>query len=362
MKLNRQWQLARTPTQGYPVEEDFGFQEIAAPSPGDGQLLAKTLYLSLDPYQWGRRRNGTEKPGDVCHGRTVSQVIESRHEGYREGDILFNTNGWQEYGLTGRNISSFDYMTPRKLDRDLAPVSTALGVLGMLGLTAYAGSYLQCKPQAGETFVVSAASGGVGQIAGQIAKIVGCRVVGIAGKQEKCQFLVNTLGFDAAVSHLSDSFEEDLKMACPDGVDIYFENVGGKTFQSLLSIFNKNARISLCGLVSQYGNMDGKNPHDVWREMGQSTFDKKKMHVYSLFVGNYVADYQQRFLSEMGQWVSAGLVKYKEDLWPGLENAPTAFAAMLEGKNFGKTLVSVHDDPTLTDNIRNQRANVNVLA
>jgi NADPH-dependent curcumin reductase CurA len=202
----------------------------------------------------------------------------------------------------------------------------------------------------------------VGQIAGQIAKICGCRVVGIAGIKEKCDFLVDTLGFDAAVSHLSNSFQQDLDLACPDGVDIYFENVGGKTFEAILPLFNKKARISLCGLVSQYGNMDGRNPQEVWHAAGQSTFDKQNMQVHSLFVGNYVADYEQQFLTEMGFWLSDGLVKYKEDLWSGLDKAPEAFAAMLAGKNFGKTLVSVHADPSLTEKIINKRANVNVLA
>ncbi|MFT7130384.1 MAG: NADPH-dependent curcumin reductase CurA, partial [Gammaproteobacteria bacterium] len=274
MTINKQWRLARKPLGGYPVAADFNLSEAAVFEPGDGQLLSKTLYLSLDPYQWGRRRNGTEQPGDVCHGRTVSEVVKSRHPVFSEGDLIFNTNGWQEYGLTGKDVSIFNYMLPRKIDPQLAPISTALGVLGMLGLTAYAGSYLQCKPRAGETFVVSAASGGVGQIAGQIAKICGCRVVGVAGITDKCEFLVNTLGFDAAVSRLSESFEDDLREACPDGVDIYFENVGGKTFNAILPLFNKKARISLCGLVSQYGNMDGQNPQDVWHSLGQSTFDK----------------------------------------------------------------------------------------
>ena len=362
MATNKQWRLARKPLEGYPVAADFEFSELAIPEPGKGQLLSRTLYLSLDPYQWGRRRNGAEQPDEVCHGRTVSEVIQSRHAIFSEGDLIFNTNGWQEYGLTGEGVSIFNYMSPRKIDPQVAPISTALGVLGMLGLTAYAGCYIQCQPRSGETFVVSAASGGVGQIAGQIAKICGCRVVGIAGTAEKCDFLINSLGFDAAVCHSSDSFQHDLIEACPDGVDIYFENVGGKTFDAILSLFNKKARISLCGLVSQYGNVDGKNPHDVWRSAGQSTFDQKGMQIHSLFVGEYVVDYQQQFLAEMGSWVHDGLVKYKEDLWPGLDSAPAAFTAMLRGKNFGKTLVSVHADPSLTESILHKRAGGDVLA
>ncbi len=182
----------------------------------------------MDPYQWGRRRSGTERPGEVCHGRTVSRVVKSRTPEFAEGNYIFNTNGWQEYGLTGDGISVFNYMFPRVIDPEIAPISTGVGVLGMLGLTAYAGMYLQCQPAAGETAVVSAASGGVGQIAGQIARIMGCRVVGVAGIDEKCEFVRRELGFDACVSHLSESLAHDLAAACPDGIDIYFENVGGK--------------------------------------------------------------------------------------------------------------------------------------
>ena len=361
-QLNNQWTLARTPPQGFPQDDDFRLQSLPLPALAAQQCLTKTLYLSLDPYQWGRRRSGIEQPGEVCHGRTVSQVVQSRHPQYREGDIIFNTNGWQQYGLTGEGISVFNYMLPRTVDTKIAPISTALGVLGMLGLTAYAGTVLQCQPQAGETFVVSAASGGVGQLAGQIAKIFGCKVVGIASTTEKCRFLTDTLGFHQAVSHLDPDFKEQLTAACPDGVDIYFENVGGKIFETLLPLFNQKARISRCGLISQYGNTDGLDPAASWQAAGQKTFDEKNMGVHSLFVGNFVADYQNIFLSEMSSWVADGLVKYKEDLWDGLEQAPTAFSAMLMGKNFGKTIVAVGDDPTLTEAIKQNRADTNILS
>ncbi|MEH6558252.1 MAG: NADP-dependent oxidoreductase [Oceanicoccus sp.] len=359
---NRQWILARTPLGGYPSDGDFRLESSSIPEPDDGQCLSRTLYLSLDPYQWGRRRSGVEQPGDVCHGRTVSTVIKSCHSQFHEGDIIFNTNGWQDYGLTGEGISTFGYMLPRRVDPELAPISTALGALGMLGLTAYAGTALQCQPQSGETFVVSAASGGVGQIAGQIAKIYGCRVVGIAGVQDKCDFLQDVLGFDAAVSHLSEDFSDQLANACPDGIDMYFENVGGKVFDAVLPLFNQSARISRCGLISQYGNTDGLDPLQSWHNIGQTTFDKQAMTVHSLFVGDFVADHQAQFLATMSQWITDGKVKYKEDLWTGLEQAPTAFAAMLTGKNFGKTIIAVGDDPTLTDTIRHRRNDGDILA
>ncbi len=332
------------------------------PSPGPGQMLTRTIYLSLDPYQWGRRRGGLEAVGDVCHGRTISQVVESHADGYEPGDYLFNTNGWQTHGLTGDGIDVFGYMFPRKLDPTTAPISTAVGVLGMLGLTAYSGLYVQCQPRGGETVVVSAASGGVGQVAGQIAKIHGCRVVGVAGKQAKCDFVTAELGFDACVSHLSDSLDEDLRAACPEGVDIYFENVGGRTFERVLPLLNRDSRITLCGLVSQYGRTDGKDPRKGWRETGQPTFDTQSVTVHDLWVRNFVEDYQDRFLAEMADWIRAGKVKYREDVWPGLEEAPRAFRAMLEGDNFGKTLVAVSDDPTSDDTLDGKRSGSNVLA
>ena len=343
---NRQWTLARKPAEGLPVDADFAWREAPMPEPAAGQMLTRTIYLSLDPYQWGRRKSGAEAVGEVCHGRTVSQVVASRIPTYREGDYVFNTNGWQSHGLTGEGISVFNYMFPRKIDPAIAPISTAVGVLGMLGLTAYAGVSVQCAPKKGETVVVSAASGGVGQIAGQIAKLAGCRVVGIAGRPEKCAFVVEALGFDACVSHLDEHLGDALAGACPDGVDIYFENVGGRSFEAVLPRLNTRARISLCGLVSQYGRVGG-NAFEEWQALGQPTFATRKVAVHRLAVGEFVADHQARFLAEMADWVRDGKVKYREDLWPGLESAPRAFRAMLDGDNFGKTLVGVGDDPTL---------------
>lgn len=361
-EINHQWLLARTPTQGWPSDSDFQWQAAAVPEPGPGQALTRALYLSLDPYQWGRRRSGTEKPGDVCHGRTVSQVVQSRNPQLPEGEFIFNTNGWQEYGLTGDDVSIFNYMVPRVIDPGLAPISTAIGVLGMLGLTAYAGMRVQCEPRPGETAVVSAASGGVGQIAGQIAKLKGCRVVGIAGAQKKCDFIVEELGFDAAVSHLSESMPEDLAKACPDGIDIYFENVGGKVFEAVAPLLSQNSRIALCGMISQYGNAAGEDARTAWQRAGQPWFDKQSVNVHNLFVGNFVNDYQDQFLTEMAGWIRDGKIKYKEDLWPGLENAPRAFEAMLKGGNFGKTIVGVGDDPTLTKELAGRRDGANILS
>jgi NADPH-dependent curcumin reductase CurA len=267
---------------------------------------------------------------------------------YQAGDYLFNTNGWQRFGLTGLGVDVFGYMFPRKLDPAAVPISTAVGVMGMLGLTAYSGLLVQCDPQAGETVVISAASGGVGQVAGQLAKIRGARVVGITSTEQKCAYVRDELGFDAVVSHQDDDFPEALAAACPDGIDVYFENVGGRVFEAVLPLFNRDARVTLCGMISQYGNTDGRSPGEVWMETGRPTFESQNVSARTLFVGNFVADYQDRFLEEMADWISDGLIVYREDVWQGLEKAPEAFSAMLQGGNFGKTLVAVSDDATLS--------------
>lgn len=338
---NPQWRLARTPPGALPADEDFVWVDDDMPDPDAGQLLTRTIYLSMDPYQWVRRRSGVEEVGSVCHGRTVSQVVKSRLADYAEGDYLFNTNGWQGFGLTGADISHFGYMHPRKLDPSQADLSTALGVLGMLGLTAYAGLIVQCDPQPGETVVVSAASGGVGQVVGQLARLRGCRVVGIAGARHKCDFVVQELGFDACVSHLGDDLAGQLAAACPDGCDVYFENVGGEVFAAVLPCLNKAARISLCGVISQYGAPVDVSPREAWQQAGQAVFDRQQVKVHDLFVGNFVDDYQDRFLAEMAEHVASGQVRYREDRWAGLERAPEACRAMLQGGNFGKTIVVV---------------------
>jgi NADPH-dependent curcumin reductase CurA len=343
---NEVWRLARKPLAGWPVADDFRWQVEDMPEPALGQMLTRTIYLSLDPYQWGRRRSGAEQPGDICHGRTVSEVVQSRMDTYAEGDIVFNTNGWQAWGLTGVNIDAFGYMFPRKIDPDLAPISTAIGVMGMLGLTAYAGLVVQCEPKPGETLVVSAASGGVGQVVCQLGRLYGCRVVAIAGSDEKLEYL-KTLGVDAAVSHRSPSFAAELRQACPDGCDIYFENVGGAVFDGVLPLLNVHSRISLCGLISQYGNEEGQDSRSLWRTHGNAVFERNRVAVHDLFVGNFVAEHQDRFLEEMGGYLRAGDIRYLEDKRPGLENTPEVFAQMLRGENFGKTLMAVAQDPTV---------------
>ena len=345
--MNRYWTLSDKPLGPWPDAETFDLQDEAIPSPGPGQALTRTIYVSLDPYQWGYKKRGVEPAGAPCHARTVAQVVESRMDGFATGDLVFNTNGWAEYGLMGEGVVRPSYMIPRKLDPAQGRISQAVGVLGMLGLTAYAGMVLQCEPKAGETAVVSAASGGVGQIAGQLARLRGCRVVGIAGREEKCRYVVDQLRYDACVSHLSPTFADDLRAACPAGVDVYFENVGGAVFDAVLPLFNPGARMTICGLIAHYGDADGTDARADLMARGKPIFDARGVTVRGLFVGDYVEGHHDALLREVAPSVASGEVKYREDIRQGLESIPTCFAEMLRGDNFGKMLVQVGEDPTL---------------
>ncbi len=345
--MNRYWTLSDKPVGAWPDADTFVLREAPIPSPGPGQALTRTIYISLDPYQWGYKRRGAEAPGAPCHARTVSQVVESRIAGLAPGDVVFNTNGWSEYALMGEGVARPAYMIPRKLDPAQGRISLAVGVLGMLGLTAYAGMILLGDPKAGETAVVSAASGGVGQIAGQLARLRGARVVGIAGHADKCRYVTEDLGFDACVSHLSPTFAADLAAACPAGVDVYFENVGGAVFDAVLPLFNRGARMTICGLIAHYGDAPGVDARAALMARGAAIFAERGVSVRDLFVGDYVADHHDAFLAEVAPQVAAGRIRYREDLRQGLENVPAAFAEMLKGANFGKTLVQVSPDPTL---------------
>ncbi len=339
----RYWTLAKRPPPPWPDDGTFALKEAPLPSPGPGQALTRTIYVSLDPYQWGYKRRGVEPEGVPCHARTVAQVVESRIDGIVPGDFVFCTNGWAEYGLMGEGVVRPSYMIPRKLDPAQGRISHAVGVLGMLGLTAYAGLVLQCEPKPGDTAVVSAASGGVGQIAGQIARLKGCRVVGIAGHEEKCRYVVEQLGFDACISRTSPTFAEELKAACPNGIDVYFENVGGPVFDTVLPLFNPGARMTICGLIAHYGD----DPAEDARAVVRARAEARGVTVRNLSVGDYVAEWHDAFLAEMGPWVASGEVRYREYIREGFENIPAAFSEMLTGENFGKTLVRVAPDPTL---------------
>ena len=346
-RVDRYWTLSGTSLGPMPQVADFELREGSIPVPRRGQALTRTIYISLDPYQWLYKKQGIDRPGAVCHARTVAQVIESRMAGFAPGDFVFNTNGWREYGLMGEGIERPSYMNPRKLDPNAARISQAVGVLGMLGLTAYAGMLLQCSPRHGETAVVSAASGGVGQIAAQLARLHGARVVGIAGREEKQRYVVEELGLDECVSHLSATFAQDLKAACPNGIDVYFENVGGHVFDAIASLFNAGARMSLCGVISQYTEDRPQETKGALLERSKLELEKRGVCVHELFVGDFVAEHQERFLRDMSAWVASGKIKYREDIRQGIETVPQAFVEMMRGDNFGKTLVQVSPDPTL---------------
>jgi NADPH-dependent curcumin reductase CurA len=345
--MNRYWTLSGKPLPAWPAPDTFVLREAPLAQPAVGQALTRTLYVSLDPYQWGYKKRGVEPPGAPCHARTVAQVVESRMDGFAAGDLVFNTNGWAEYGLMGEGVARPSYMIPRKLDPARGRISQAVGVLGMLGLTAYAGMVLMGDPKAGETAVVSAASGGVGQIAGQLARLRGARVVGIAGREEKCRYVVDELGFDACVSHLSPTLAADLSAACADGVDVYFENVGGAVFEAVLPLFNPGARMTICGLIAHYGDEAGTDARAALMKLGEPVFQTRGVVVRDLFVGDYVKDHHDAFLREVAPRVASGAIRYREDIREGLETVPACFAEMLHGQNFGKMLVQIAPDPTL---------------
>ena len=344
MTMNRYWTLSGKPLGPWPDADNFELREALMPVPATGQALTRTIYISLDPYQWGYKKRGTDKPGLPCHARTVAQVVESRMSGFAAGDLVFNTNGWAEYGLMGEGVARPSYMVPRKLDPAQGRISQAVGVLGMLGLTAYAGMVLMGQPKRGETAVVSAASGGVGQIAGQLAKARGARVVGIAGREQKCRYVTGELGFDACVSHLSPTFAVDLRAACPSGIDVYFENVGGAVFDAVLPLFNAGARMTICGLIAHYG--EATDARAALMKRGEKIFRDRNVTVRDLFVGDFVASHHDVFLAEVAPLVASGAIKYREDIRQGIETVPICFSEMLRGDNFGKMLVQVASDPT----------------
>jgi NADPH-dependent curcumin reductase CurA len=330
-RVNRQILLKSRP-QGAPSLDNFILKQGSVPEPGDGEVLMRTRWLSLDPYMRGRMSAAKSyaKPvevGATMVGGTVGEVIASRNPNFALGDIAVGNGGWQDYAVA--NGSSL-----RKLNPAAAPVSTALGVLGMPGMTAYVGLTEIGQPRAGETVAVAAASGAVGSVVGQIGKIKGCRAVGIAGGADKCRFVLEELGFDACVDHHGPDFAGQLAAACPAGIDVYFENVGGAVQQTVWPLLNDFARIPVCGLIAQY-NLTAPMP-------GPDMFSvlRKRLTLRGFIVSDFAAR-QADFLRDASEWVRSGRLKYREDVVEGLENAPAAFLGMLQGKNFGKMLVKV---------------------
>ena len=307
------------------------------PAPGDGEVLLRTLWMSLDPYMRGRMSAGRSyaKPvevGEAMVAGTVSRVEASRLPAFRPGDVVFGYTGWQDYAISnGAGL--------RRLDRRAAPLQTALGILGMPGMTAYAGLLNIGRPKAGETVAVAAASGPVGSLVGQIAKLRGARAVGIAGGPEKCRYLTEDLGFDVGIDHRAPDFAARLKAACPDGIDVYFENVGGAVFEAVLPLLNDFARIPVCGLVAHYNATAlPEGPNQVPALMRAVL--SRRLTFRGFIVWDF-AEQEEQFLREVGQWLREGKVRHREDIVEGLENAPVAFIGMLRGDNFGKLVVRV---------------------
>ncbi len=328
---NRQILLKSRPT-GRPSTDNFELVERPAPELDEGQVLLRTLYLSLAPYMRGRMSDARSyaKPAELGRpmvGGTVSKVVASRHAKFAVGDIVLAYAGWQDYALS-------DGSGLRKLDPKAAPISTALGVLGMPGMTAYCGLLEIGRPKPGETVVVAAASGAVGSAVGQIAKIKGARAVGVAGGAAKCRFVVEELGFDACIDHRAPDLAAQLAAACPKGVDVYFENVGGAVQQAVWPLLNEFARVPVCGVIAQY-NATGPSPGpDI------ATILRRRLLVRGFIVWDFAAK-EGDFLRDAATWIADGRLKYREDIVDGLENAPQAFLGLLEGKNFGKLVVKV---------------------
>jgi len=333
----RQIVLAARP-QGKPRVTDFRLEETAVPTPGPGQVLLHVQYLSLDPYMRERMddRESYQPPiplGDVMPGESVATVVASHHSGYSAGDIVLAHTGWRTHALSDRSDL-------RKLDPAVAPVTTGLGALGMPGFTAYAGLRVIGKPKRNETVVVAAASGPVGSLVGQLAKLAGARAVGIAGGPEKCAYVKDELGFDAAVDHKGADFAANLAAACPDGIDVYFENVGGAVWQAVLPLLNQFARVPVSGLVAQYNDAgQGDRTDRLPATMRAVLF--KSLTVRGFINYDFAADHYAAFLREVGAGIADGRIRYREDFVDGLEKAPEAFIGMLQGRNFGKLIVRV---------------------
>lgn len=339
-KINRQFLLASRPV-GAPTAANFELVETAIPQVGSGEMLLRNRYMSLDPYMRGRMSDAKSYAdpiplGGVMTCATVSEVIESKLDGYAKGDLVMSfASGWQDYTLSNGAMVF-------RLDKNMKEPSQALGVLGMPGFTGYMGLTDIGQPKKGETVVVAAATGPVGTVVGQVAKLMGCHVVGVAGGEEKCRYAVQELGFDACVDHKDAALNEKLAAACPSGIDVYFENVGGKVFDAVMPLLNPHARVPVCGLIAQYNATElPPGPDRLPQLMRLMLSQRIRMQAFIIF-DNYGHCFSD-FLETMTPWVESGKVRVKEDRVEGLENAPQAFIGLLEGKNFGKLVVKIAD-------------------
>ncbi len=325
---------------GSPTPENFRVEEVEIPVISARQILLRTLYLSLDPYMRGRMSDAPSyaKPvaiGEVMAGGTVARVEASQHPNYKVGDLVVSYNGWQDFAVSdGKDLL--------KLDATTHHPSLSLGVLGMPGFTAYMGLLDIGKPQVGETIVVAAASGAVGSVVGQIGKLKGCRVVGIAGGAEKCKYVTEELGFDACIDRHSGDLPKKLAASCLHGIDVYFESVDGAVLDAVLPLLNVHARIPLCGMIANYNDSktNSTQSQDRFKALTRTLLYKRiKMQGFIIF-DDYGARFGE-FFNQMSEWVTTGRIKYREDIVEGLQNAPEAFIGLFQGKNFGKLIVRV---------------------
>ena len=333
-RINRRFVLASRPAAA-PTPENFRLEEHAVEALRDGQVLLRTMYLSIDPYMRGRMSEAPSyappvEIGAVMVGATVSQVEESRNPAFSPGEIVLGYGGWQLYVVSdGKGLS--------RVPADLERPSQALGVLGMPGFTAYMGLLDIGRPQSGETVVVSAATGAVGSAVGQIAKIKECRVVGVAGGPEKCRYAIDELGFDACVDHRSPELRKELAAACPNGIDVYFENVGGIVLEAVIPLLNSRARVPVCGLVAYYNDARPQDRTGLPRLM--RTILTRRLEVRGFIINLEYGNRFSEFFAQMRVWVDEQRIKDREDIVDGLENAPSALIGLLEGRNFGKLLI-----------------------
>jgi NADPH-dependent curcumin reductase CurA len=333
----QKWVLAARPN-GKPKESDFRFETASLEVPGDNQVLLRTKFLSLEPYIRARMDEAKSYAqstaiGDVLFGRTVAEVLVSNHPSYDVGDIVLAQSGWQTLSLSnGEDL--------RKVDPAQAPATAFLGVLGVPGSAAYIGLRVIGQPKPGETVVVAAASGAVGSLVGQLARKAGARAVGIVGGAEKCAFIKNELGFDAAIDHRAVDFEQQLAAACPNGIDVYFENVGGAVWTAIWPLLNQFARVPVCGLVAQFGQPVPPGPDRLPATIRQVL--SKSLTIRGFIIYDFPELFPD-FEREIGAGLKDGTILHREDVVDGLENAPQAFMGMLEGRNFGKLIVKVAD-------------------
>lgn len=338
--MNRRIVLARRP-HGAATVDCFRLEEVPTPEPGAGQVLLRTRWLSLDPYMRGRMSDAPSYAppvdiGAVMVGGTVAVVEASRHGDFQPGDLVLAYSGWQDYALSdGKGLV--------KLPPAMPHPSYAVGVLGMPGFTGYMGLLDIGKPQVGETVVVAAATGAVGSVVGQIAKLRGCRVVGIAGGGEKCTWAVEQLGYDACIDHRAAGFPAALAAACPGGIDVYFENVGGAVFRAVLPLLNAHARVPVCGLIAQY--QAGVAAGDDFGPALMRAILVQRLTMRGFIIFDDYGDRFSEFREQMTAWLAQSQIRYREDIVAGLEAAPAAFLGLLEGRNFGKLVVEVSSAP-----------------